>query len=335
MRHKDVKVKDIADRLGISQSTVSKALHNASDISDYRRRQILDTAVEMGYVVRSSQKEKNRKLAVLLREISYENENDPGFELVRGFQQAALRDVWGMETLNITPEDETKERYDSYLISHGYLGGFMVGFTEKDPWYRELMDAVTPAVLLDSYLVRNNVCEVCTDTGEAVRDAMDYLVGLGHRRIAFWNGPIDLHISQTREDAFLQSVLGLNLNAGECPIIHSDIRDADPDYLGQLITSILHSGTTAIFCHNDETALYLLDAFSEKGIKVPGDISIMGFDDIFEAKNSHPPLTTMRQDRNLLGQAAFFALTSLISGIRLNRSTVRAELMVRGTTGPV
>lgn len=334
MRHKEVKVKDIADRLGISQSTVSKALHNASDISEYRRRQILDAAVEMGYVVKSSQKERNRKLAVLLNAVAYEKPEDIGYDLTMGFRQAALRDMWGVDVVSVSTEEEEKEKFDNYIMSRGYLGAFMAGFSSKDRWYRELSSSVSPAVLLDDYIPNSHVCEVCTDSGEAVNSVIDHLTELGHKKIAFWNGPIDQHLSQVREDAFLQSVYAHNLTTGDCPIIHSDVEEADPNYLEQLITSILNSGTTAIFCRNDETALKIMDSFLKRGVSIPETISIVGFDDIAAAGRATPALTTVHQDRNLLGQAGFFALVSLISGIHLNRSTIRSELAVRESTGP-
>lgn len=334
MRQKEIKVKDIADRLGISQSTVSKALHNASDISPFRKREIQNAAVEMGYVVRSTQKTRNRKLAVLLNGVAYEKKTDIGYDLSMGFRQAALRDLWGVDVLTIDPEDEDKEKYDGFLLSRGYQGAFLVGFSSKDTWYKELSTTEAPAVLLDDYIPNSHVCEVSTDTGEAVSYVIDHLTNLGHRKITFWNGPIDQHISQVRESAFLSALLSHGLSQGDCPVVHAVMDEADPRYVDQLMTSIINSGTTAILCRNDLTAIHLMDAFMERGIRVPEDLSIVGFDDIAEASEAEPPLTTVRQNRNLLGQAAFFALVSLVAGIQLNRSTIRSSLIVRKSTGP-
>ena len=96
-------IKDIANRLGVSVSTVSKGLNGASDISDELRQMVLDTAVEMGYSTKRSKKVENRKLCIFIENMNYETIDEFGYDIVLGFKQNAFRRKWDVDILPITP----------------------------------------------------------------------------------------------------------------------------------------------------------------------------------------------------------------------------------------
>ena len=106
-------MKEIANRLGISVSTVSKGLNGASDISDELRQLVLDTAVEMGYSTKSSRKKENRKLCVFVENMDYEALDEFGYEVVLGFKQNAFRGKWDVDIIPITPTFQLEEKYDT------------------------------------------------------------------------------------------------------------------------------------------------------------------------------------------------------------------------------
>lgn len=120
-----VTIKDIANRLGISVSTVSKGLNGASDISEDLRQMVLDTAVEMGYQSKKMKKDENKKLCLFIENMDYETANQFGYEIILGFRQAAFRDGWSVSVIPVTPAFQMTEKYDTYMLKNGYSGGFL------------------------------------------------------------------------------------------------------------------------------------------------------------------------------------------------------------------
>ena len=111
-------IKDIANRLGISVSTVSKGLNGASDISEELRQLVLDTAVEMGYSTKKSRKEEHRKMCLFIENMNYEHPEDFGHDIVLGFRQNAFRHKWDVTVVPVTPKFQEQEKYDNYLLKN-------------------------------------------------------------------------------------------------------------------------------------------------------------------------------------------------------------------------
>lgn len=177
-----VTIKDIANRLGIAPSTVSKGLNDANDISPDLKKQVLDTAIEMGYVTKKMKKETRKRLCIFIENMLYENPEDFGFDILLGFKQAAIRDNWEVHIVPMTPVLQLKEPYDRYMLRNQYHGGFLVGFALKDPWMKQLEKTTIPTVLFDNYIKRNpNVAYIGTDSYEGIDLAIDYLHELGHK----------------------------------------------------------------------------------------------------------------------------------------------------------
>ena len=162
-------IKDIATRLGVSVSTVSKGLNGASDISEELRQMVLDTAVEMGYATKKSKKKENRKLAVFIENMEYETEDQFGYDIVLGFKQNAFRHNWDVTVIPVTPAFQLTEKYDTYMLKNGFCGAFLVGFALHDEWMQQLSHTTMPTVLFDNYIEKNpNVCYVGTDNYEGI-----------------------------------------------------------------------------------------------------------------------------------------------------------------------
>ena len=125
-----VTIKEIADRLGVSISTVSKGLNGASDISDELKQIVLDTAVEMGYSTKRSRSEKYRKVAIFVENMEYNDIDDFGYDIVLGFKQNAFRQKFEVDVIPVTPALQQQERYDTYLLKNQYCGAFLIGFSK-------------------------------------------------------------------------------------------------------------------------------------------------------------------------------------------------------------
>lgn len=328
-----VTIKEIANRLGISVSTVSKGLNGASDISDELRQTVLDTAVEMGYSTKRSRREDNRRLCIFVENMSCESIGEFGYDLVLGFRQNAFRHNWKADVVPITPGFQEEETYDTYLLRNGYCGAFLLGLALRDPWMEQLEHTTMPTVLFDNYIASNpNVCYLGTDSYEGISMAVNHLHTLGHRRIAFLNGSLYSMVSDQRQAAFENAMWALGLPLEEKLMARGYYVADSAKYH---VPGFLDEGATAIVCGNDLIAQGVIGECGRRGLRVPEDVSIVGFDDIAIAAAFDPPLTTIRQERNELGKCAYVILSSLIRHIPIGRTQLRPSLIVRESTARV
>ena len=323
-------IKDIAKHLGISISTVSKGLNGASDISDELRQLVLDTAVEMGYSTKRSKKVEYRKLCVFVENMDYENQDSFGYDLVLGFKQNAFRHKWDVTVVPITPEFQTAEKYDTYLLKHGYCGAFLIGLALQDEWMNQIKTTTMPTVLFDNCIDGNpNVCYLGTDSHEGIHMAVEHLYNLGHKKIAFINGSMYSLVSDHRQEAFENSMKEFNLPLNKKLMARGYFVADSAKYH---VPEFLEAGATAIVCGNDLLAQGVIEYCCSNGYKVPEDISVVGFDNIPIAATTEPPLTTISQQRNELGKCAYVILNSLILHISISKTLLRPQLEERAST---
>lgn len=210
-----VTIRDIAQRLGIAVSTVSKGLNGAPDVSAETRQLVLDTAVEMGYAAKRARRQAQPKVCVLVENMEYANIGQFGYEIVAGFRLAAAARGWAVDVLPTTPEAQARTKYGSLLLEGGYGGAFILGLTPQDAYMRALAGTGTPTVLLDNCVPNASVGYVGTDSWEGVELGVRHLAGLGHRKIAFLNGTRDSMVSEERRLAFLHATWLCGLSADE------------------------------------------------------------------------------------------------------------------------
>ena len=323
-------IKDIANRLGISISTVSKGLNGASDISEDLRQLVLDTAVEMGYSTKRSKKEEYRKLCVFVENMEYKTLDSFGYDIVLGFKQNAFRHKWDVTVVPITPEFQEQEKYDTYLLKHGYCGAFLVGLALQDEWMVQLKTTTMPTVLFDNSIPDNpNVCYTGTDNYEGIRFAVEHLCRLGHKKIGFINGSRYSLVSDQRQEAFENSMKEFQLPINDKLMSYGYFVAESAKYH---MPGFLEEGATAIVCANDLIAQGVIDYCHKNGYQVPEDISVIGFDNIPIAATTTPPLTTIAQQRNELGRCAYICLNSLIHHIPVSKVVLRPKLIEREST---
>ena len=325
-----VTIKDIANRLGIAPSTVSKGLNDASDISPELKKLVLDTAIEMGYVTKRMKKETRKRLCIFIENMQYERSGDFGFDIILGFRQAALRDNWDVTVVPITPVLQLRDPYDRYMVKNNYHGGFLVGFALKDPWMAQLETTTIPTVLFDNYIRKNpNVAYVGTDSFEGIDLAIDHLTELGHTKIALLNGSPDSMVTVNRYDAYVSSMQSHNLEVDENLVAYGYYVEESAKYH---LPSLIEHGATAILCGNDLLAVGVIRECERLNIKIPEALSVVGFDNLPIAQPISPALTTINQDRIDLGRNYYAALYWLIAKVPISRSLLRPQLIVRDTT---
>ena len=326
-------IKDIADRLGVSVSTVSKGLNGANDISDALRQTVLDTAVELGYTTKKMKKEGHKKLCIFVTSnMKYETSNQFGYDIILGFKQSAYRDKWDVTVLPIDSEFQLQEKYDTYMLKKGYSGAFIMGFTLYDNWMQQLKTTSIPTVLLDNYIGKNpHIAYVGTDSFEGIDSAIDHLVALGHQKIAFLNGASNSMVYDQRMQAYIDSLASHGLIYNKYLAAY-DYREAES--AKDHVAAFLSQGATAIVCGNDIIASGVIEECLRHGLRVPEDISVTGFDDLPISAHLNPPLSTIGQDRIELGKCGYYALNCLINHVSISRTMLRAQFIDRASTAP-
>ena len=322
---------DIARALGVSKSTVSKALNGAPDVSAAMRAAALEKAVELDYSL-PARRSVPRRLALFITNMACETPDDFGYDIVVGFRKLAEPAGFQVVIIPLDRKIQEENRYDAYMTSNRYSGGLFLGLSLLDPWIKEFETCRTPTVLYDNHVQGNpNVAQVAVDSFEGMQLAVSYLKEMGHKKIGYLSSALQAYVYQQRYHAFFramdesgmdasQSLSGSAYHISECLTHH--------------LPRLLEAGCTAIVCSHDNLAYSVLLHCRELGLRIPEDISIIGFDDIPLCRYSRPPLTTLRQDRTDLGKSAFAALSGLMNGIPLSTLLLRSELIVRSSCAP-
>ncbi len=326
-------IKDIANRLGISVGTVSKGLNGASDISEQLRQSVLDTAVEMGYTPKQMRTKDNRRLCVFIENMDYETPEQFGYDIILGFRQLAYREHFDVTVISATPALQSDEKYDTFMLKNGYVGAFMLGFALQDKWMEQFNTTTVPTVLFDNYIRKNpNVGYVGTDSFEGIDSAIEHLISLGHSKIALLNGSAHSMITEQRRQAYIESMSAHNLAFDDNWMPYAYF---SADAAKYHVAGLLDLGATAIICGNDLLASGVFEDCWNRGIKIPEDISVIGFDDIPVSAKLNPPLTTIRQERVELGKCGFYTLNSLINHVSVSKNLLRPQLIIRKSTASV
>lgn len=319
---------DIARALGVSKGTVSKALSGAADVSEAMRRSVVETAVEMGYS-RVFRGEESKHIAVFITNMEYTRPEDFGYEILVGFRKLAEPDGYTVTVIPLDCRLEESISYDEYMMKHNYIGGLFLGLSLEHPWLRDFETCRTPAVLYDNQVSGNpHVTSISVDNNEAMHQVVDMLKNLGHRKIGYLSHALGCYAYKLRYQAFFpclaaaglpheESLGKSHLSTSHCLIHH--------------LPALLEQGCTAIVCSNDVLASGVLLHCREIGIRVPQDLSVVGFDDLPLCQSTLPPMTTVRQNRTELGKSAFFALSSQIHNVPISLIQLHPELIVRSS----
>lgn len=327
-------IKDIARAANVSHSTVSRALRNSPLVSPQTAEQIRKIAREANFrisaVARSLATGRTNTLGVVVTTIA-----DPfAAEVVQGVEDAANSHSYSVILANsgADPEREMRvvhsfeeRRVDGILVTSSRVGNLYVG---------HLAEMKVPIVLINNQHPEEFVYSVMIDNVAASEEATRHLISLGHRRIAYIGDRGGYQSESERRQGYCRALADANV-----PCVTELIRQADSTPQGAILVMDellqLSEPPTAIFCYNDITAVGALLAARRHGLSVPGDLSIMGFDDLPLASYLSPALTTIRQPMRDMGRQATDILFRLLSGGTAESSRhVRGELIVRESTAP-
>lgn len=323
---------DIAQELGISKGTVSKALNGAKDISKKMQQAVLEKAVELGYS-RVNRNGDAPRVAVFIINMEYTRPDDFGYDIVMGFRQVAEPSGYQVEIVPLTAEIQKEYHYDEYMMLNNYVGAVFLGMCLLDPWIHEFESCKSPTVLYDNSDYCNpKVASVGVNNAEGIQLAINHLRSLGHEKIGYLSSALESYVYQQRYNAFIQVMTRLDLLADDSVMGNAyQVSKCVSTHLPRL----LKSGCTAIICSHDFLAHAVMVHCIELGLRIPTDISVIGFDDIPLCRFTTPPMTSVRQNRSAVGKSAFFALLSQLSGVHLSTHLLHAELIQRESCSPL
>jgi LacI family transcriptional regulator len=332
-----VRLKDIAERAGVSIMTVSKVLRDARDISASTKARVRALAQEMGYVphamAASLRTRSTRLLGLVIPGVV-----DPIFaRLIMAIEDCAFERQFDLFLAHSLEKPEREELVIRRLLARRVEGLFVVPVPrlgEGPPVYAELARLKLPMVVLGiAPEFCNGFPRVAADEISASREVTQHLFGLGHRRIAFLAGHTAHPSAQARLEGHRRALREAGLELDDRLVFPAG-SGTDDGFQAALELVRESPGVTAIQAVSDLVAIGALRALASQGVRVPEDVSVTGFGDILLAENARVPLTTVREPMFRLGVAAMEIMQRLLKGESPEPQTLRAELLIRQSTAP-
>lgn len=328
-----VSIKDIAAAAGVSHSTVSRALRNSPLLSRQTIERIRQIALEKGYtasaVARSLVTQRTQTIGVVVTTIA-----DPFVaEVVGGIEETANDHGYSVLLANSNAQPQREMKVVQSFAEHR-VDGIIVTSSRVGALYTPMLSSLRiPIVLINNQHPGEFVHSVMIDNVTASRQAVGHLISLGHRRIAYIGDRFGYQSDTERFAGYREALDCAGLPFMPELVAHGDGR---PEGGMAAMESLLawDEAPTAVFCYNDMSALGALRAIHMTGLRVPEDISVVGFDDLFVAEYASPPLTTVRQPRRQMGRMAMDTLLRLMAGAEAEEVVrVPGELVIRESTG--
>lgn len=321
---------DVARRAGVALSTVSYAINGTRPISAETRQRILAVMEELGYrphaLARGLAEGRSRVIGILVPDLSTAYIG----EIIRGIEDE-LDLVHYDLMLYTTHRREAKEASYVTSLTQGIADGLLIVLPRNPAnFMQRLRQRNFPYVLIDHQGTNEKDHAVGATNWQGAYDATEYLIRQGHRRIGFITGSMDLGCARDRLAGYQAA-----LNQHHLPIDPELIYEGDfhqPEgYAGGNALLSLPQPPTAIFASNDVMAMGVMDSARSRGLRIPDDISIVGFDDIPQAQHIRPALTTVRQPLEKMGRVATQMLLDLLNDPQMDVSRIElpTELIIR------
>src|ERR1044071_564746 len=331
-----IRLKDIAERAGVSIMTVSKALRDAHDVSATTKTRIKLLAQQLGYVPDSSAQGLRTRTTRFFG-LAVSSLTDPIFSrLVLAIEERAYElgyDVLLAHSLNIPEREEAcLRRFLSMRVDGGFIAPVYRMGTEARI-YQELASRRIPTVLLgQSAPFCAQFPSVAPDDLPGSYGATKHLLKSGHKRIAFFAGPLVAPWSNERFEGYRRALREAGLDVDDKLVFQAGrgIEDGTKAAL-QMINE--NCAVTAVQCVNDLVAVGCCQALLKQGLKIPADISVVGFGNILLSEHYAVPLTTVRQPKFRLGVAAVESMQQILQGRQVESKRLPAELIIRASSG--
>jgi LacI family transcriptional regulator len=330
-------MRDVAERAGVSVTTVSHVINETRVVSDDSRDRVLEAMSELGYqpnaLARSLRRKETYTLGVIVPDSA-----DPFFaEVVRGIEDTSFQQGYTITLCN-SDHDLDKELLYTNALREKQVDGilFFSAGGKSAEHIQRLQKRRMPLVVVDRHTLNMGLDSVLIDNDWGGWCATRHLVRLGHRRIACITGPSDLTLSAERVTGYRRALAEGRLPVDEKLILKGDFQ-FESGYQAARQLLAMDVPPTAIFACNDLMAVGVVNAVQELGYKVPENLSVVGFDDVRLASFINPPLTTIAQPKYEMGHIATTMLLERIDNPDMSsrQRMLDTELVVRRSTAPL
>ena len=327
-------MKDVAQRAGVSPSTVSHVINETRFVSQQLRDRVLRAMRELNYqpsaVARSLRTKKTQVVALVIPDIT-----NPYFpEVARGVQDVAEENEYSVILCNT---DRARGRELRFLkaLRGQWVDGLILNPSEVTSGdLQDLQDAQIPVVLIGSQIDHPDLDVVMVDNVQGAYDAVSHLIDLGHRRIGLVGGSRTASSGEQRFQGYIRALADHDIPIDEEIITEGRFtREGGYESMKRLLA--LQSPPTAVFASSDVMAIGALMAIQEEGLQVPNDVSLVGFDDIAEASTTTPKLTTVSQPKYQTGEVAAQLLFDRVEGAspgERQKIVLSHQLVIRDST---
>lgn len=320
----------IADRLGVSKVTISRALRHEDGVSDELRNEIIRVATEIGYKMDALRLRNTTTQIAFILPMRYFLETDHFYKEIFFYFDRLCAGNRSSTILCLVDQDMERDGVLPQGLNNADIRGIIVG-GELAPGYFDTLAALgLPTVVVDYYTSRKELAHVVVNNYELGYTAGSYLLAKGHRDIGFVGG---YHISSNVADRIFGVRKALQQEGSDIPP-HWVIENNEPQTgLYSLNFTLPEKLPTAFICHCDLAAYYLVKKLQSLGKRVPEDVSVVSFDDTETAVRTVPPLTSIRIDRELFARHAMAELTHYLKNHawRSHRTYLDAHIVERSS----
>nr|WP_196783318.1 DNA-binding transcriptional regulator CytR [Escherichia coli] len=326
-------MKDVALKAKVSTATVSRALMNPDKVSQATRNRVEKAAREVGYLPqpmgRNVKRNESRTILVIVPDIC-----DPFFsEIIRGIEVTAANHGYLVLIGDCAHQNQQEKTFIDLIITKQIDGMLLLGSRLPFDASIEEQRNLPPMVMANEFAPELELPTVHIDNLTAAFDAVHYLYEQGHKRIGCIAGPEEMPLCHYRLQGYVQALRRCGIMVDPQYIARGDFTfEAGSKAMQQLLD--LPQPPTAVFCHSDVMALGALSQAKRQGLKVPEDLSIIGFDNIDLTQFCDPPLTTIAQPRYEIGREAMLLLLDQMQGQHVGSGSrlMDCELIIRGST---
>ena len=326
-------IRTVAERANVSIATVSRTINNVPTVNAKMAKRVWEVIRELNYFPNSQARAlvsgRTRLLGLIVSEIT-----NPFFpELIQGFEDIAVENGYEILVSSTNYDPRRMSLCIRRMLERKAEGVAVMTFGIEEPLLEQFAERNVPLVFVDVGPDRPGISLLKVDYHHGIRQGVQHLAALGHRNIGFITGPARLHSAQSRLAAFSKSLTECGIAIDQAWIVEGDhTLEGGIHAMEKLLET--PKMPTAVMCSNDMTAIGVLHKVYRAGLRVPDDLSIIGFDDIQMARVTIPPLTSIQMSRLELARAAVNALRAHVENTTTHREyKIDTKLVVRESTG--
>ena len=326
--------RDVAERAGVSIATVSRVLNASPHVRPGVRRQVLRVVKQLNYQPNRTAQRLRAKQSKVIGLIISDIQNPFFTSVVRGIEDVAYAHGYSLVLCNSDEDTEKEKLYIAVMRAEAVAGVILTSTTESNPHVADLLAHHIPVIAMDRRIKNHKLDSVCVSNAQGAFAAVSHLIELGHRRIGFIGMPLTRTPGKERLAGYENALREYGLPRSRQLICLANAKQQG-GHNAALELLKRQPNLTALFAANNLMTLGALDALCERALKIPDDISVVGFDDMPWAALLHPSLTAVAQPTYELGQKAAELLLARLQNPDKPTANVQlaTTLIVRGSYG--